>query len=137
MTMSLPCRFCVVFNLLLLLLNAEYVVNAKSLPIVVNKPKTFATKRIRKESLSQSSLSAGKSDAAWKSGVKNSLASAMAAATSKIILAPFDTIKTLQQHSRSSLSNNPLSLMEAAKVILKRRRGFLELYVRHFLANTI
>ena len=68
-------------------------------------------------------------DPAWLVGLKNALASGLAAACSKIILAPFDTIKTLQQHSRSSASANPLTLIEAAQVILKRPKGFLELYV--------
>jgi hypothetical protein len=67
-------------------------------------------------------------EAAWISGVKNSLASALAAGCSKLLLAPFDTIKTLQQHSRSA-GSAPLSLIEAAHVIMKRPRGFLEFYV--------
>ena len=66
---------------------------------------------------------------AWVSGIKNSLASALAAGCSKLILAPFDTIKTLQQHSRSSASANPLTMIQAAQVILQRPKGFLELYV--------
>ena len=38
---------------------------------------------------------------AWIDGAKNSLASALAAAFSKTILAPFDTIKTLQQYHQT------------------------------------
>jgi hypothetical protein len=68
-------------------------------------------------------------DSAWVGGMKNSLASALAAGCSKIILAPLDTIKTLQQHSRSSVSADPLSMIGAAKVILSRPKGFWELYV--------
>jgi hypothetical protein len=68
-------------------------------------------------------------DAAWVVGMKNSLASALAAGCSKIILAPFDTIKTLQQHSRSSVSADPLSIIGAVQVLLSRPKGFWELYV--------
>ncbi|KAG7372400.1 mitochondrial carrier protein [Nitzschia inconspicua] len=68
-----------------------------------------------------------KSESAWVSGIKNSLASALAAGCSKLILAPFDTIKTLQQHSRTA-GSSPMSLMQAAEVIMKRPRGFLEFY---------
>lgn len=67
-------------------------------------------------------------EAAWVSGVKNSLASALAAGCSKLILAPFDTIKTLQQHSRTSAAATPLSLVQATQAILQRPRGVLELY---------
>eukprot|EP00980_Cylindrotheca_fusiformis_P006984 scaffold1469_cov119-Cylindrotheca_fusiformis.AAC.28 len=67
-------------------------------------------------------------EAAWVSGMKNSVASILAAASSKIILAPFDTIKTLQQYSRTSAATAPLTLVEAAQVLLKRPRGVLELY---------
>jgi hypothetical protein len=68
-----------------------------------------------------------RSEAAWVSGVKNALASALAAACSKIILAPFDTIKTMQQHSRTSVA--PLTLVQATQEILKRPKGIMELYV--------
>jgi hypothetical protein len=45
-----------------------------------------------------------------------------------LILAPFDTIKTLQQHSRN-VGSSSLTLMQAAQVIMKRPKGFLEFYV--------
>lgn len=70
---------------------------------------------------------------AWVDGLKNSLASALAAAFSKIILAPFDTIKTLQQYHQSSSSMPSLTLLEAARVISERPGGFLNFYVRIFL----
>ena len=70
-------------------------------------------------------------EAAWVSGLKNFIASGMAAACSKLILAPFDTIKTIQQHSRTSASAaTALSFRQAAKVIMSRPNGFLEFYVR-------
>ena len=60
-------------------------------------------------------------------GIKNSIASGLAAACSKTALAPFDTIKTVQQQARNG--GKALGLIEAAKVILSRPKGFLELYV--------
>ena len=66
-------------------------------------------------------------EAAWQSGVKNSLASALAAASSKLLLAPLDTIKTLQQHQRVT-GQGSLTLLGAARQILARPKGFLELY---------
>jgi hypothetical protein len=43
-------------------------------------------------------------------------------------LAPFDTIKTIQQAALNS-GNAPLTLSKAAQEILKRPKGFLEFYV--------
>lgn len=59
-------------------------------------------------------------------GIKNSIASAFAAATAKTLLAPFDTIKTIQQQSQTG--EVALTLVEAASVVMKRPKGFLELY---------
>ena len=67
----------------------------------------------------------------WVSGVKNSLASALAAGCSKLLLAPFDTIKVIQQHSQSYAAANPLTLVQAALAILQRPWGVLELYVSY------
>lgn len=74
-------------------------------------------------------------EAAWMSGLKNSLASALAAASSKLLLAPLDTIKTLQQchhvaASPGATGKASLSLVQAAKMILERPKGIVELYVR-------
>jgi solute carrier family 25 S-adenosylmethionine transporter 26 len=66
-------------------------------------------------------------ESAWQSGVKNSLASALAAASSKLLLAPLDTIKTLQQHQRLS-GHASLTLLGAARQIISRPGGFFELY---------
>lgn len=66
-------------------------------------------------------------EAAWISGFKNSLASGLAAGCSKLLLAPFDTIKTIQQAALVS-GKAPLSLSKAAQEILKRPNGFLEFY---------
>ena len=67
-------------------------------------------------------------EAPWVSGFKNSLASGLAAGCSKLLLAPFDTIKTLQQASMASATTS-LTLSQATREILKRPKGFLELYV--------
>jgi len=70
----------------------------------------------------------GKSnEAPWVSGFKNSLASGLAAGCSKLLLAPFDTIKTMQQASLVS-GTTSLSITKAAQEILKRPKGFLEFY---------
>lgn len=62
-------------------------------------------------------------------GFRNSLASGLAAACSKTILAPFDTIKTVQQQARQGMGGKGLSFVDAAGLILRRPRGILELYV--------
>ena len=60
-------------------------------------------------------------------GLKNTLASGLAAACSKTILAPFDTIKTVQQDVTGGMS---LSLIQAVKKICRRDGGIGNLYVR-------
>lgn len=77
--------------------------------------------------VSASTSSNRSQEAAWISGFKNSLASGLAAGCSKLLLAPFDTIKTMQQAALVS-GNAPLSLSKAAQEILKRPKGFLEFY---------
>jgi len=63
-------------------------------------------------------------------GIKNFIASGLAAACAKTLLAPFDTIKTMQQQVVRDIGSGEtgLGLAEAAKVIMRRPRGFLELY---------
>ena len=58
-------------------------------------------------------------------GLKNALASGLAAATCKTMLAPFDTVKTVQQYYKGRQS---LSLLEAAKIVTSRQGGFWNLY---------
>jgi solute carrier family 25 S-adenosylmethionine transporter 26 len=60
-------------------------------------------------------------------GLKNSLASALAAAFSKTLLMPFDTIKTIQQHNLSP-TGGPLGFHAACRLIMSRPRGVWELY---------
>ena len=60
-------------------------------------------------------------------GLKNTLASGLAAACSKTILAPFDTIKTVQQDVMGGTS---LTFVQAVKTICGRSGGASNLYVR-------
>mmetsp|Transcript_22566 Transcript_22566/g.47534 ORF Transcript_22566/g.47534 Transcript_22566/m.47534 type:complete len:248 (-) Transcript_22566:1428-2171(-) len=97
------------------------------------KPSTASpSSRSKPPSLSSSSSShspASKvetsSNAAIVEGLKNTLASGMAAACSKTILAPFDTLKTVQQHVEGGTS---LGLVEAARSVTSRPGGVLNLY---------
>eukprot|EP00565_Helicotheca_tamesis_P001044 CAMPEP_0185738896 /NCGR_PEP_ID=MMETSP1171-20130828/34122_1 /TAXON_ID=374046 /ORGANISM="Helicotheca tamensis, Strain CCMP826" /LENGTH=364 /DNA_ID=CAMNT_0028410281 /DNA_START=210 /DNA_END=1304 /DNA_ORIENTATION=- len=75
---------------------------------------------------SSSSPSSSSSSSAVTEGLKNSLASGLAAACSKALLAPFDTIKTVQQKYRGS--GEALGFMDAVSVICKRKGGIWELY---------
>eukprot|EP00518_Triparma_eleuthera_P015309 CAMPEP_0197563940 /NCGR_PEP_ID=MMETSP1320-20131121/29584_1 /TAXON_ID=91990 /ORGANISM="Bolidomonas sp., Strain RCC2347" /LENGTH=347 /DNA_ID=CAMNT_0043125815 /DNA_START=45 /DNA_END=1088 /DNA_ORIENTATION=- len=59
--------------------------------------------------------------------LKNGLASGLSAGCVKLVLAPFDTVKTLQQHSRSLDGEKALTLGAAARELLKRG-GVGELY---------
>jgi len=65
------------------------------------------------------------SSSAITEGLKNTLASGLAAACSKTILAPFDTLKTVQQHVAGGKS---LGLMEATRKVVSRPGGVLNLY---------
>ena len=69
------------------------------------------------------------SNTALTNGIKNFMASGLAATCSKSILAPFDTIKTMQQQSMTG--GKALSVLGAARLVMTRPKGFLELYVRH------
>jgi len=60
-------------------------------------------------------------------GIKNALASGLAAALVKVALAPFDTIKTIQQRNRF-VADEALSFINAAKVATDKGRGALGLY---------
>ena len=59
--------------------------------------------------------------------IKNGLASGLAAGSVKLLLAPFDTIKTLQQHSLRTPGMDPLTICRAASELIKRG-GVGELY---------
>ncbi|KAL7442374.1 hypothetical protein ACHAXH_006365 [Discostella pseudostelligera] len=86
-----------------------------SMPSTSTKSATSAT-------TTQSSSS---STTALSEGLKSTLASGLAAACSKTILAPFDTIKTVQQHVPGHTS---LGLLEACQQITSRSGGIRNLY---------
>lgn len=71
------------------------------------------------------SSSSSSSSKAVTEGLKNTLASGLAAACSKTILAPFDTIKTMQQHVEGA---RPLGIIEAARRVSSRPGGARNLY---------
>lgn len=58
-------------------------------------------------------------------GFKNALASGLAAACCKIILAPFDTLKTVQQQSREG---STFTMAKAFRTVLQRPGGVFNLY---------
>ncbi len=86
----------------------------------VRSAATTATTRI-----SSSTSSSSSSTTALTEGLKSTLASGLAAACSKTILAPFDTIKTVQQHV---LGKTSLGLLEACQQITSRSGGIRNLY---------
>lgn len=65
------------------------------------------------------------SSSALVEGLKSTLASGLAAACSKTILAPFDTIKTVQQASAGTKS---MGMIEAGRLIASRPGGLGNLY---------
>jgi hypothetical protein len=75
-----------------------------------------------------------KNKAKWVEGFKHSLASGLAAALSKTLLAPFDTIKTMQQQQQqqtlytSAAGQDNLHFWQAIAEIQKRPKGLWELY---------
>ena len=69
---------------------------------------------VKKASAEKSSTSS----AAITEGWKNSLASGLASVCAKVLLQPFDTIKTVQQHSPETLS-----LLQAIQSVLNRPSG--------------
>lgn len=53
----------------------------------------------------------------------------MASVCAKTVLAPFDTIKTVQQRHRDvGSASSPLTLLQAARLVTSRGNGLLELY---------
>ncbi|KAL3822452.1 hypothetical protein ACHAXA_006880 [Cyclostephanos tholiformis] len=74
---------------------------------------------------SSSPPSSSSSSSALVEGLKSTLASGLAAACSKTILAPFDTIKTVQQASSGTKS---IGMIEAGRRIASRRGGLGNLY---------
>jgi len=62
-------------------------------------------------------------------GLKNSLASSLGAVCAKAVLAPFDTIKTIQQGSKSASANAvSLKFLDATKLVMDRGNGIFGFY---------
>jgi solute carrier family 25 S-adenosylmethionine transporter 26 len=78
--------------------------------------------------LLESKRRGGASSSAWMVGLKDSVASALAAACSKTILAPFDTIKTIQQQYTCPSGNGSLGFLPACRLICSRPNGFWSMY---------
>ena len=77
---------------------------------------------------STSTTTATAPTSATMDGLKSSLASALAAGCSKTLLAPFDTLKTIQQHSRAA-SGTSLTFWQAVQLVMERPNGIREFYV--------
>ena len=137
MTTNLGRRFTLMFTVAMLVFSTSAsIVNSKS-PSLFPKNYHFrrgsgtgsSSRHLNNKQILTTSTSTNKNqEAAWISGFKNSLASGLAAGCSKLILAPFDTIKTMQQAALVS-GKAPLSLSKAVQEILQRPKGFLEFYV--------
>ncbi|CAJ1961996.1 unnamed protein product [Cylindrotheca closterium] len=69
--------------------------------------------------------SSNSSSSAATEGWKNSIASGLASVCAKTLLQPFDTIKTVQQHSQRETT---LTLMEAMQVVVQREGNWKDLY---------
>lgn len=73
-----------------------------------------------RQSTNNESSKPSSSSTAITEGWKNSLASGLASVCAKTLLQPFDTIKTVQQHSEGETT---LSLLQAMQVVLTRPDG--------------
>lgn len=114
----------------LLLLLQVVQINAKAISLPSKTCALLHREVIRGGGQSTSSTAPVKTSAkssAVTEGLKNTLASGLAAACSKTILAPFDTIKTVQQDVMGGTS---LSFVQAVKKICGREGGVGNLYVR-------
>ena len=120
---------------LLILLSQSVVSSARLFTItngvnpskyVVNIPRGGRTRPSSPASTTPiSAAPSTRSSSAITEGLKNTLASGLAAACAKTILAPFDTIKTVQQHVEGGKS---LGLLEAGRRITSRPGGVLNMY---------
>ena len=109
--------------------HAKLFLKRKDVSIHPHKSSVFAIPRGGKAATSTATITSKQtsksSSTAITHGLKNTLASGLAAACSKTILAPFDTLKTVQQHVQSDSS---ISILEASKIITSRPGGILNLY---------
>jgi len=94
-------------------------------PNVLHIPRGGRTSKASPTASTTTTSAPKKSSSAVTEGLKNTLASGLAAACSKTMLAPFDTIKTVQQHVAGGKS---LGLLEAGRQITSRPGGVSNLY---------
>lgn len=94
------------------------------------KPYALLNRNVLQGGGQQTATTTTTKSSALAEGLKNTLASGLAAACSKTILAPFDTIKTVQQDVTGGMS---LSLIQAVKKICRRDGGIGNLYVRNMI----
>ena len=88
--------------------------------------KPAATETTTAESSAAAAASAtARRTSAVAEGLRSTLASGLAAACSKTILAPFDTIKTVQQHATGG---KPIGMIEACRRVASRPGGAANLY---------
>jgi Mitochondrial carrier protein len=106
--------------------NAAAVVSTDSNTLKHVLPtKTMTTIRTNASIPSPSSTSSSSTNTALMNGMKNAIASALAAACCKAILQPIDAMKTVQQYNVGTRS---LSLYNAAQVLMQKPGGFKNLY---------
>ena len=114
--------------LLAILLLSHSAINAAPLPVIARQSLVLNVPRGGKAAAATTNASSATKPASTAiiEGLKNTLASGLAAACSKTLLAPFDTIKTVQQDIKGGTS---LKLMEAARKVMARPGGIFNLYV--------
>eukprot|EP01082_Thalassiosira_pseudonana_P014569 g12849.t1 g12849 contig7:305530-306783(+) len=113
--------------LLAILLLSHSAINAAPLPVIARQSLVLNVPRGGKAAAATTNASSATKPASTAiiEGLKNTLASGLAAACSKTLLAPFDTIKTVQQDVKGGTS---LKLMEAARKVMARPGGIFNLY---------
>ena len=87
--------------------------------------KPAATETTTAESSAAAASATARRTSAVAEGLRSTLASGLAAACSKTILAPFDTIKTVQQHATGG---EPVGMIEACRRVASRPGGAANLY---------
>ena len=124
-------RVMVIFALYLFLLSVQIscAKSSSNLHCLQTVPRGGGWAKAKATTVAASTLkqptAASSSSSALTEGLKNTLASGLAAACSKTILAPFDTLKTVQQHVAGG---NSLGMMEATRQVVSRPGGILNLY---------
>lgn len=98
--------------------------NYKKIP---TKVATIDQQQQQHQQRSTTKIIKNKTITAATESIKNALASGLAAAVVKATLAPFDTIKTIQQHNRL-VASEALSFWNAGRIATEKGRGIMGLY---------